>query len=573
MLPAGEGFELPAPERMSLTGSHLLQLDPAAIGGMARKQPMLLDHDEPVNAPLRSRAPTGGHAVRIDEPAAPNTPRKHPMVLDDDEPVNAPLRTRAPTAGHSVRADPALGRGAPQDPALRRGAKGVPPPPPEAAIRRGAAGAPALPEAALRGRAGTPPAGAGLLGDVPPGRAAALARTAAELPLSAAGRFDLSNPPQRRQPATSLPSRAQSPLQPSAARHPALTLDRLSLPPTRMQRAAAAAAALSADAHVAQLYAQALGDVPELAQAPDAAANETRFSDAPPRLHSDVDLSDLELEVRTPLPEIENARAQQLSAATLAELPLFPLFAELPKDVLTEMVVSSDLIELPHGAYVLRRGDPGDALYGIVEGSVQVIVPGQDVRLTLGEGDLLGESALLQDEKRHADAIVHGKLVALRVPRGVLLRALERHPPLAELLFGLLTRRLVANLMQASPLFREFDAAARGEIARLFEIRRAPANTMLAVAGKRMDGLYLSLTGTLSLRQKNQRERIAPPGTMLGQDTLLTHAPSALDVQARVDMIVLRLPSGPFMSVAMQYPTILERLAELSTSEVVEVTI
>jgi hypothetical protein len=36
---------------------------------------------------------------------------------------------------------------------------------------------------------------------------------------------------------------------------------------------------------------------------------------------------------------------------------------------------------------------------------------------------------------------------------------------------------------------------------------------------------------------------------------------------------VLRLPAAQFTRVAMQYPTMLERLSELSTSEVVKVTI
>ena len=96
---------------------------------------------------------------------------------------------------------------------------------------------------------------------------------------------------------------------------------------------------------------------------------------------------------------------------------------------------------------------------------------------------------------------------------------------------------------------------------------------MLAAAGKRMDGLYISLTGTLAVRQDGGPERIAPPGSMFGQHTLLSNEPSQVDVKTRVNMVVLRLPATAFTQVAMQYPTILARLSELSTSEVVEVTL
>lgn len=59
---------------------------------------------------------------------------------------------------------------------------------------------------------------------------------------------------------------------------------------------------------------------------------------------------------------------------------------------------------------------------------------------------------------------------------------------------------------------------------------------------------------------------------MFGQNTILAQTASQVDVIAQVDMILLRLPFAQFTRVAMQYPTVLARLAELSTSEVVRVT-
>ena len=356
-----------------------------------------------------------------------------------------------------------------------------------------------------------------------------------------------------------------------------VTLDKLSLPPpvralNAPEKKSAALPPAARVPDVAQIYGEALGGVDELVADPSAPANETRFSNAPPRRGISVSFTEAELEPRQVVPEIESQRPEPPSATKLSKLPLFPLFAEVPKDALAEMIAQTDLIELNHGDFVMRKGDPGDALYGIVEGSVGVIVPGQQQRLTLAEGDVFGESCLLQDEKRHADVVVQGKLVALRVSRDVLTQLLGKHPKLAEVLLELLTRRLLGNLLQSAPLFQEFDASGRRELASLFEIRRAPAGTMLAVVGKRMDGLYISLTGMLAVNQPGAPERVAPPGSMFGQSTLLSNAPSQVDIRARVHMVVLRLPAGAFTQVAMQYPTILARLAELSTSEVVKIT-
>jgi CRP-like cAMP-binding protein len=396
---------------------------------------------------------------------------------------------------------------------------------------------------------------------------------------------------------------------------PGATLDKLSLPPLRAQPppplSAAERPALD------EIYGRVLSHVPELTIDPSGPPDETRFSSAPPRPQSlrvpgedgdralaarllaagggrqlsaaepwveseedallgfadEVALSEAEVSVRAPLPVLPSARPEPPAPDTLASLPLFPLFAELPREALSRMIAGSQLIELPHDAYVLRKGDVSDALYGIADGSVTVIVPGQQFELTLAEGDVFGESALLDEDRSHADVIVMGQLTALRVPRDVLLDIIETHPPLAGLVLELLTRRLLGNLLQVSPLFQEFDPPTKSELARLFEVRRVAAGTMLAVVGKKMDGLYISLTGTLRVNQPGAPERVAPPGSMFGQNTLLTQGASQVDVITRVDMIVLRLPAARFSRVAMQYPTMLARLAELSTSEVVRVTI
>jgi CRP-like cAMP-binding protein len=285
----------------------------------------------------------------------------------------------------------------------------------------------------------------------------------------------------------------------------------------------------------------------------------------------ELELSQAELEPRQPLPVLESARPEPPTAAILADLPLFPLFAALPPMVLAAIVAGSELIELPHAAVVLRVDDEGDALYGIVEGSVNLTVPGQAFELTLAEGDVFGEGCLLEEAKSHMDVVVMGQLTALRIPREVLLHSVEEHPPLAGLVLALLTRRLLGNLLQVSPLFQDFDAAGKASLARLFEVRRVAAGTQLAVAGKKMDGLYISLTGTLDIEETGTQAWSAPPGSMFGQASLLSHTPSGVAISAAVDMIVLRLPAARFSGLVMEHATVLARLAEFSTGEVVRV--
>jgi CRP-like cAMP-binding protein len=320
----------------------------------------------------------------------------------------------------------------------------------------------------------------------------------------------------------------------------------------------------------AELFSRALEAAVELTVAPDQKPNETRFSNAPPG--NGIELSTAEVSERPPAALNERQDAVPHPASELTNLPLFPLFAEMPQEALADMISETELIQLSDGDMVIRKGDPGDALYGIVEGSVTIVVPNHPNGLTLAEGDVFGESCLLQDEPRHADVRVIGRLTALKIPRSVLTGALRRYPQLAELMLELLTRRLLSNLLQTSPLFSSFDAQGRRELSRMFEVRRAPTGTKLAIAGKLMDGLYISLTGTLAVETPGQAPRIAAPGSMFGH-TLLSREPAASSVTARVNLVVLRLPATALAHMAMEYPTILEQLTELSTNDVVSVSL
>ena len=204
----------------------------------------------------------------------------------------------------------------------------------------------------------------------------------------------------------------------------------------------------------------------ELTIAPDVQPNETRFSNAPPAYPTD--LTDVELRPRKAATPPDSLRPARPSAKKLSKLPLFPLFAELPQQALIELVKGAEVLELADGATVVSAGELADSLYGVVEGSVDIVVPGQQLRTTLAEGDVFGESSLLVGERRRADVIVRGYLIALRIPREVFNQVFVAYPRLAELLLELLTRRLLANLLQSSPLFQEFDAHGRQQLVQVF---------------------------------------------------------------------------------------------------------
>jgi CPA1 family monovalent cation:H+ antiporter len=63
---------------------------------------------------------------------------------------------------------------------------------------------------------------------------------------------------------------------------------------------------------------------------------------------------------------------------------------------------------------IIRKGDPGDGVYFIAFGTVEVILP--DRRIQIGSGAFFGEMALLSGRRRQADvvAVTYCKLLVLR---------------------------------------------------------------------------------------------------------------------------------------------------------------
>jgi CRP/FNR family transcriptional regulator, cyclic AMP receptor protein len=130
-------------------------------------------------------------------------------------------------------------------------------------------------------------------------------------------------------------------------------------------------------------------------------------------------------------------------AALLAEVPFFQLLDEAERTALAEQL---DVVRVPAGQTVFNHGDPGDQLYIIRDGEVEVFFKdntGQRIVLEHADrGHFFGEISLLDGGPRTASVLVTRDLEALRLDRGNLDRFLKSHPAAAMDLLAATGRRL-----------------------------------------------------------------------------------------------------------------------------------
>jgi len=90
----------------------------------------------------------------------------------------------------------------------------------------------------------------------------------------------------------------------------------------------------------------------------------------------------------------------------LANIRMFELLNEDDRQALAEVV---DELTVPAGHTLFQAGDPGDSLFIVREGSIELFIKdtvGQKIVLTLAEsGDMFGELAMLDSGPRTATAL------------------------------------------------------------------------------------------------------------------------------------------------------------------------
>ncbi len=97
------------------------------------------------------------------------------------------------------------------------------------------------------------------------------------------------------------------------------------------------------------------------------------------------------------------------------------------------------------GENLCREGDPGEHMFVIQQGQVEVIVrhDGRETSLAvLGPGSIIGEMAIFEREPRSATVRARGEVLALTVDKKNLLRRVAEDPTLAFRLIQTLSGRV-----------------------------------------------------------------------------------------------------------------------------------
>ena len=118
-----------------------------------------------------------------------------------------------------------------------------------------------------------------------------------------------------------------------------------------------------------------------------------------------------------------------------------PLFSDIDINDLIHIARITAETDLPANRLFIRENDPGDDLYIVIDGEVEVLV-GKRVIETLGNGSCIGELSIIDREPRSASVKTRKKTRLLSINRKDFLLTLKQNPTIAINVMKVITQRL-----------------------------------------------------------------------------------------------------------------------------------
>jgi len=153
-----------------------------------------------------------------------------------------------------------------------------------------------------------------------------------------------------------------------------------------------------------------------------------------------------------------DANAAMSALTTIEKMMLIrqvPIFSALAADDLEELAEIVEEYRIDPGSDLFREGDPGDAVFLIVRGTVRVFTGGGDrPERTLSEqgtGACIGEMAVLDASPRSATVRAIERTRALRVPGEGFKRVMSERPEMSQAIVAELVKRMRGMMAQGIP--------------------------------------------------------------------------------------------------------------------------
>lgn len=285
--------------------------------------------------------------------------------------------------------------------------------------------------------------------------------------------------------------------------------------------------------------------------------------------HSEIRLA-LSKSIREPLAGDDKARAGE-------RLATMPIFAGLSDDARWAVIDRMLLRHVPAGELVFAEGTPGDALYLIDSGQVEIVSPARrdgTVLAKLGANEFFGEMALLTGKPRSTAVrtTAHTNLWVLY--RSDFDDLVNRHPSISLALSKALSerlseldRRFTQSHLRSVKLLSGLSVEQLEDVSHRLKAVRFRQGETIIQEGAQGDEMYFIESGRVQVVRGEGAEALLLAelggGDVVGEMALLTGHPRSATVSATTDVDLWVMAQTDFDELLSAHPNLALALSRL----------
>jgi CRP-like cAMP-binding protein len=279
--------------------------------------------------------------------------------------------------------------------------------------------------------------------------------------------------------------------------------------------------------------------------------------------------------------KLESLREEQKreQARTLPAEPIItplhqiPLLKDLSAEELASVAATMKRHEVGEGETVFEEGAPGQSLYFVTRGLLEVRATANRLGV-VASGGCFGEFSFLTEEPRTATVRALEPSELLELSASSIRSAMKKHPRLREVLFDLYRERALLNVLSASPLFEVIPSKDRARLAPRFRLVELPEGAPAFNEGEPGGALFLVKSGEVEVRAtlhgKNLVLARLGRHQFFGEVSFLTGVPRTATVHAVAPTELLKIEEAELRELVRHHPFLKDVLSKYHLDRVTE---
>jgi CRP-like cAMP-binding protein len=250
-------------------------------------------------------------------------------------------------------------------------------------------------------------------------------------------------------------------------------------------------------------------------------------------------------------------------------LPGIPFFAELSSDALTGLAQRLQSETCRQGDTICWLGAPGDTMYIIESGEVEVVLPPESdqVPMPLKEGELLGEMALLANKPYAATYRASSEVCLWSMSRSDFDELVTQFPSVRRSLSRALSehlgpedRAMAEQRLESISLFAELPPEVLASVGQRLVLQHYPQGELIFSQGDPGDALFIIEMGEIKLASEGPAGETTvawlESGDSFGEMALLTGKTRSVKAQAMTDTNLWVLYKNDYDDLMVEHPSI-----------------